>query len=30
MEYKIKTKSEEETMQIAENLESEKFEGMVI
>jgi len=30
MEFKIVTKNEEETMQIAENFESEKFAGMVI
>jgi tRNA threonylcarbamoyladenosine biosynthesis protein TsaE len=30
MEYKITTHSEEETMEIAQNLESEKFPGMVI
>lgn len=30
MEYKIITKNEEETMEIAENLESEKFPGMLI
>lgn len=30
MEYKITTKSEEETMEIAENIESEKFPNMII
>lgn len=30
MDYKITTKSEEETMEIAENIESEKFPNMVI
>ncbi len=30
MEYKLVTSSEEETMTIAENIESEKFENMVI
>lgn len=30
MEYKITTNSEEETMEIAENIESEKFSNMVI
>ena len=30
MEYKITTKCEEETMEIAQNLESEKFPGMII
>lgn len=30
MEYKITTRSEEETMELAENLESEKFPNMVI
>ncbi|HOZ54165.1 MAG TPA: tRNA (adenosine(37)-N6)-threonylcarbamoyltransferase complex ATPase subunit type 1 TsaE [Bacilli bacterium] len=30
MEYKLLTSSEEETMVIAENIESEKFENMVI
>lgn len=30
MEYKLTTSSEEETMTIAENIESEKFENMVI
>lgn len=30
MEYKVTTHSEEETMEIAQNLESEKFPGMVI
>jgi len=30
MEFKVITKNEEETMMIAENLESEKFAGMVI
>ncbi|MBQ1812664.1 MAG: tRNA (adenosine(37)-N6)-threonylcarbamoyltransferase complex ATPase subunit type 1 TsaE [Bacilli bacterium] len=30
MDYKITTKSEEETMEIAENMESEKFPNMVI
>ncbi len=30
MNYKITTKSEEETMEIAENMESEKFPNMVI
>jgi tRNA threonylcarbamoyladenosine biosynthesis protein TsaE len=30
MEYKITTKSEEETMEIAQNLESEKFPNMII
>jgi len=30
MEFKIITKNEEETMMIAENLETEKFAGMVI
>lgn len=30
MEYKITTKSEKETIQIAQNLESEKFENMII
>ena len=30
MEFKYVSRSEEETMQVAENFESEKFEGMVI
>ena len=30
MEYKITTKCEEDTMEIAQNLESEKFPGMII
>ena len=30
MDYKITTKSEEETMEIAQNIESEKFPNMVI
>ena len=30
MDYKITTKSEEETMEIAQNLESEKFPNMII
>ena len=30
MDYKITTKSEEETMEIAENIESEKFPNMII
>lgn len=30
MNYKFTSRSEEETMELAENLESEKFEGMVI
>ncbi len=30
MDFKIVTKCEEDTMEIAENLESEKFSGMVI
>ena len=30
MEYKVTTRDEKETIQIAENLESEKFENMVI
>jgi len=30
MEYKITTKCEEETMEIAQNLESEKFPGMIL
>ena len=30
MEYKITTKCEEETMEIAQNLESEKFSNMII
>lgn len=30
MEYKITTKSEEETMEIAQNIESEKFPNMII
>lgn len=30
MDYKITTKSEDETMEIAENIESEKFPNMVI
>lgn len=30
MEYKVTTSSEEETMTIAENIESEKFDNMVI
>lgn len=30
MDYKITTKSEKETIQIAQNLESEKFENMII
>ena len=29
MEYKITTRDERETIQIAQNLESEKFENMV-
>ena len=30
MEYKVTSREEKETIQIAENLESEKFENMVI
>ena len=30
MDYRITTKSEEETMEIAENIESEKFPNMII
>ena len=30
MNYKLTTRSEDETMEIAENIESEKFPGMVI
>ena len=30
MEYKITTRNEKETIQIAQNLESEKFENMII
>lgn len=30
MDYRITTKSEEETMEIAENIESEKFSNMII
>ena len=30
MEYKITTRDERETIQIAQNLESEKFENMII
>ena len=30
MEYKITTKNEEETMELAQNIESEKFPNMVI
>lgn len=30
MEYRITTKSEEETMELAQNLESEKFPNMVV
>lgn len=30
MDYKITTKSEEETMEIAQNIESEKFPNMII
>lgn len=30
MDYRLTTKSEEETMEIAQNIESEKFPGMVI
>lgn len=30
MDYKITTRSEEDTMEIAQNIESEKFPGMVI
>ena len=30
MEYKITTRNEEETMEIAQNIESEKFPNMII
>lgn len=30
MDYKITSRSEEDTMQLAENIESEKFPGMII